>query len=60
MKTVETLTQEGVPLKEVELMLTVEELQNYAKYCLDHDVKFNDWIRQLAENAMRDSNVYVS
>ncbi len=60
MKTVETLTQEGIPLKEVELMLTVDELQSYAKYCLDHDVKFNDWIRQLAEDAMRDSKVDAS
>ncbi len=60
MKTVETLTQEGVPLKEVELMLTVDELQSYAKYCLDHDVKFNDWIRQLAEDAMKDSKVDAS
>ena len=60
MKSTEALLNEGVPLKEVELMLTVEELQSYAKYCLDHDVKFNDWIRQLAEDALRHSNVEVS
>ncbi len=53
MKTVEELTKEGVSLKEVELMLTLQELQTYAKYCLDNDVKFNDWIRQLAEDALK-------
>ena len=52
MKTVETLIGEGVTLKEVELMVTIEELQRYAKYCLDYDIKFNDWIRQLAEDAL--------
>ena len=52
MKSVETLIKEGVTLKEVELMLSVEELQRYAKYCLDHDIKCNDWIRQLAKEAL--------
>lgn len=58
MKTVETLTKEGVTLKEVELMLTIDELKSYAKHCLDNDVKFNDWIRQLAEKALKDDQNY--
>lgn len=52
MKTTETLLKEGASLKEVELMLTVDELQQYAAYCLQHNIKFNDWIRQLAEEAL--------
>ena len=52
MKTTETLLKEGIQLKEVELMLSVEELQQYAAYCLEHNVKFNDWIRKLAEEAL--------
>jgi len=52
MKSIERLTEEGAVLKEVELMLTVEELQRYASYCLRHDLKFNDWIRSLAEKAL--------
>jgi len=51
MKSIEALTAEGVALKEVELMLTVDELQRYAAYCISNDIKFNDWIRQLAEDA---------
>ncbi len=52
MKTTETLLKEGTALKEVELMLTIEELQQYASYCLEHNVKFNDWIRRLAKEAL--------
>ena len=52
MKTTETLLKEGAPLKEVELMLSVEELKQYAAYCLEHDIKFNDWIRKLAKEAL--------
>ena len=39
-------------LKEVELMLTVEELKSFAQYCLKHDLKFNDWICRLAYEAL--------
>ena len=52
MKLVEELTKEGVELKEVELMLTIDELKEYAAYCLKNDLKFNDWIRQLADEAL--------
>ena len=52
MKSVEELTKEGVELKEVELMVTIEELKEYAAYCLKHEIKFNDWIRQLAHDAL--------
>ncbi len=52
MKSIETLTAEGVTLKEVELMLTVEELKAYASYCIQNDLKFNDWIRSLAKEAL--------
>ena len=53
MKSTEVLLKEGTVLKEVELMLTIDELKRYAAYCLENDIKFNDWIRQLAEDAMR-------
>ena len=53
MKSIEELIKEDVKLKEVELMLTVDELKMYAAYCLDNDLKFNDWIRQLADEALR-------
>ena len=53
MKSTESLLKEGANLKEVELMLTIEELQTYAAYCLEHKIKFNDWIRQLADDAIR-------
>ncbi len=52
MKTVEELLKEGVEMKEVELMLSVEELKAYGAYCLQNDIKFNDWIRQLAHDAL--------
>ena len=52
MKSVEELTKEGVELKEVELMVTIDELKAFAAYCLEHEIKFNDWIRQLAHDAL--------
>ena len=56
MKTIEELTHEGAELKEVELMLTADELKEYAAYCINNDLKFNDWIRQLAYDALQKSN----
>jgi hypothetical protein len=53
-KTVEELVHEKKKLVEVELMLTPQELQKYATYCKANDVKFNDWIRSLAHNALKD------
>lgn len=53
MKSIEELIKEDAELKEVELMLTVDELKTYAAYCLDNDLKFNDWIRQLADEALK-------
>ena len=47
-KTIETLVGEDEKLVEVELMLTPEELKVFAAYCIENDIKFNDWIRQLA------------
>ena len=47
-KTIEELTSEGKKLVEVELMLTPEELRIFADYCMKNDIKFNDWIRELA------------
>ena len=47
-KTIETLVGEDVKLVEVELMLTPEELKTFAAYCIKNNVKFNDWIRELA------------
>lgn len=47
-KTIETLTSENEKLVEVELMVTPEELQVFASFCLKNDIKFNDWIRKLA------------
>ena len=52
MKSTEALLKEGADLKEVELMLTLDELKRYAAYCLEHNLKFNDWIRQLAEEGL--------
>ncbi|MEA1891158.1 MAG: hypothetical protein U9N33_00435 [Campylobacterota bacterium] len=51
-KTVERLTQEKQKLIEVELMLTPEELKTFATYCIENDIKFNDWIRKLAYKNM--------
>ncbi len=53
-KTVEELVKENKKLVEVELMLTPQELQKYASYCKNNDVKFNDWIRFLAFEALKD------
>jgi len=53
MKSTETLLKEGANLKEVELMLTIDELKAYAAYCLENDIKFNDWIRRLADEALK-------
>lgn len=39
-------------VKEVELMLTLDELKAFAAYCTKHKIKFNDWIRQLAYEAL--------
>jgi len=47
-KTIETLAGEEVKLVEVELMLTPEELKTFAAYCTKNNLKFNDWIRELA------------
>ncbi len=47
-KTIEALVGEDAKLVEVELMLTPEELKTFAAYCIKNDVKFNDWIRELA------------
>jgi len=47
-RTVEELQQEKRKLVEVELMLTPEELQAFASYCIKNNIKFNDWIRKLA------------
>ena len=47
-KTIQTLIGEDTKLVEVELMLTPKELQIFASYCINNDVKFNDWIRKLA------------
>ena len=53
-KTVEELVNEKKKLVEVELMLTPQELQKYAAYRKDNEVKFNDWIRSLAYEALKD------
>ena len=53
-KRVEELVGEGAKLVEVELMVTPKELQVFAAYCLKNDVKFNDWIRELAYEKLRE------
>ena len=57
MRSTETLLKEGATLKEVELMLTIDELKAYAAYCLENDIKFNDWIRQLAEESLKKQQI---
>lgn len=52
-KTIEELKSEGAKLVEVELMLTPKELQVFAKYSLLHEIKFNDWIRALAYEKLK-------
>ena len=47
-QTIEELMSKDTTLVEVELMLTPEELQMFATHCIKNDVKFNDWIRELA------------
>jgi len=51
-KTIEELVRENKKLVEVELMLTPQELQKFANYCKDNDIKFNDWVRSLADEAL--------
>jgi len=51
-QTTEELLAQDTKLVEVELMLTVEELQRYAAYCLEKEIKFNDWIRELADREL--------
>lgn len=54
-KTVETLVGEDEKLVEVELMVTPEELKIFAAYCIKNDVKFNDWIRELAHEKLSEN-----
>ena len=51
-KMIETLVGEDVKLVEVELMLTPQELKTFATYCIKNNVKFNDWIRELAHEKL--------
>ena len=53
-KTIEELKGLDEKLVEVELMVTPEELKTFAAYCIKNDVKFNDWIRQLAYERLAD------
>ena len=39
-------------MKEIELELTIEELRLFGAYCYEHEIKFNDWIRTLAHEAL--------
>ena len=52
-KTIEQLTNENKKLVEVELMLTPLELQSFANYCKQNDLKFNDWIRKLSYDKLK-------
>ena len=47
-KTIETLVGENKKLVEVVFLLTPQELKTFAAYCIENDIKFNDWIRQIA------------
>ncbi len=47
-KIIEELKAEDSKLVEVELMVTPQELKIFAAYCIKNDIKFNDWIRELA------------
>ena len=47
-KTIEELKISNEELVEVELMVTPRELKMFADFCIKNDIKFNDWIRQLA------------
>lgn len=50
-KTIERLAKTQ-PVREIELMLTLEELAIFGEYCTRNDIKFNDWVRQLAHDAL--------
>jgi len=50
-KTIEMLSGKE-PLREIEVMLTIEELKKFGQYCTHNNIKFNDWIRQLAHEAL--------
>ena len=39
-------------LKKIELEVTVEELRLFGDYCFRHEIKFNDWVRILAHEAI--------
>jgi len=53
-KTIEELKSTDEKLVEVELMLTPDELKIFAQYCLKNEIKFNDWIRELAYEKLAD------
>jgi len=55
-KTLETLIDEKVKLVEVELMLTPAELKTFAAHCIKNNVKFNDWVRELAYDSINKSS----
>ncbi len=55
-KTIESLSGTET-LKEIEMMLTIEELQLFGAYCTRNDIKFNDWVRQLAHDALREEQL---
>lgn len=52
LKTIEELVSLDEELVEVELMLTPEELRDFATYCIKKDIKFNDWIRKVAHESL--------
>ena len=54
-KTIEILKSTNEKLVEVELMLTPDELKIFAQYCLKNEIKFNDWIRELAYEKLADA-----
>ncbi len=55
-KTIESLSATET-LKEIEMMLTTEELELFGAYCIRNDIKFNDWVRQLAHDALREERL---
>ncbi len=55
-KTLETLIGEGAKLVEVELMLTPEEMKTFAGHCIKKDVKFNDWVREIANDKLKEGS----
>ena len=40
-------------MKEIELLVTDEELKLYALYCLKHNIKFSEWMRKIANEAIK-------